>query len=138
MRKALLLVGALMVVMFAAESYAETTVGGTIDVRGRWRENNNDVNKDYYGSTAYWEEKVNLWVDAKVAEGLSVYVEFQSRGSDGFQAWGTSRTTSTSNLCTRGTGADVSTTTGECANTSSVSNGTDSAPNSVFNENRGL
>ena len=97
MRKALLfLVGALMVVMFAAESYAETTVGGTIDVRGRWRENNNDVNKDYYGSTAYWEEKVNLWVDAKVAEGLKGYVELQSDGSKGWQSWGTSRTTGTS------------------------------------------
>ena len=76
MKKVLVvLLGVLMAVMFAAESYAETTVGGTIDVRGRWRENNNDVNRDLYGSYALWQEKVNIWVDAKVAEGLKGYIE---------------------------------------------------------------
>lgn len=96
MKKALVvLIGVLMAVMFAAESNAETTVGGTIDVRGRWRENNNDVNKDLYGSTAYWDQKVNVWVDAKVAEGLKGYIELQSDGSKGWQNWGSTRTTGT-------------------------------------------
>ena len=90
-----LLLGILMLFAVAADTFAETTVGGTIDVRGRWRENDNDLNKDEYGSTAFWEEKVNLWVDAKIAEGLKGYVELQSDGSDGFTAWGTSRPTST-------------------------------------------
>ncbi|MFZ3063883.1 MAG: hypothetical protein WA277_01185, partial [Nitrospirota bacterium] len=109
-------ISVLFVLSITAESFAETTVGGTIDVRGRWRENNNDLNNDgapdgtANGSTAYWEQKVNLWVDAKIAEGLKGYVELQSgRGTtDGFLAWGTARTS------------------------------TDAAPNSLFNENRGL
>lgn len=109
MKKALVvLIGVLMAVMFAAESYAETTVGGTIDVRGRWRENNNDLNKDYYGSTAFWQEKVNLWVDAKIAEGLKGYVELMTGNgaSKGWFTWGTTRTAS------------------------------DTAPNSLLNENQ--
>lgn len=100
--------GVLMVFAVVADGLAQTTVGGSIDVRGRWRENNNDLNKDEYGSTAMWEQKVNLWIDAKIAEGLSGYVELQTAGADGFQIWGTSR-----------------------ANT-------DAAPNSLLNENRAL
>ena len=136
MKKALVvLIGVLMAVMFAAESYAETTVGGTIDVRGRWRENNNDLNKDGSpsgtpnGSTAWWDEKVNLWVDAKVAEGLKGYIELQSGGatsSKGWMKWGTSR----SGSC----GGSSAITTTACTTTAS----TDSAPNSMFNENRGF
>lgn len=107
-------ISVLFVLSIAAESYAETTVGGTIDVRSRWRENNNDLNNDgapdgtANGSTAFWEQKVNLWLDAKIAEGLSGYVELQSKGADGFQTWGTARTN------------------------------TDAAPNSMFNENRAV
>jgi hypothetical protein len=83
-----------MAVMFTAESYAAVEVGGTIDVRGRWRENNNDLNKDASGSYALWQEKVNIWVDAKVAEGLKGYVELQSGGgaSKGWFTLGTGRT----------------------------------------------
>ncbi len=109
-----LFLGILMVFVVVADALAEISVGGTIDVRGRWRENNNDLNKDgapdgtANGSTAYWEQKVNLWVDAKIAEGLKGYVELQSAGADGFQTWGASRTN------------------------------TDTAPNSLLNENRGL
>ncbi len=103
-----LFLGVLMLFAAAADAFAETSVGGTIDVRGRWRENNNDLNRDEYGSTALWEQKVNLWVDAKIAEGLKGYVELQSAGADGFQTWGTSRTN------------------------------TDTAPNSLLNENRAL
>ena len=40
---------------------------------------------------------MNLWLDAKIAEGLSGYVELQSRGSDGFQTWGTNRGDNASN-----------------------------------------
>ncbi len=101
-------ISVLFALSIAAESFAETTVGGTIDVRGRWRENNDDLNKDNSGSTALWEQKVNLWIDAKIAEGLKGYVELQSRGADGFQTWGTARTN------------------------------TDAAPNSFMNENRGF
>ncbi len=130
MKKALVvLIGVLMAVMFAAESYAAIEVGGTIDARGRWRENNNDLNKNQYGSTAFWQEKVNLWVDAKIAEGLRGYIELQSGGatsSKGWMNWGTSR----SGTC--GGSADITTTA--CTTTAS----TDSAPNSLLNENRGL
>ncbi|MBI5043640.1 MAG: hypothetical protein HZC10_07400 [Nitrospirae bacterium] len=111
MKKALvILIGVLMAVMFAAESYAAIEVGGTIDVRGRWRENNNDLNKDASGSTAFWQEKVNIWVDAKIAEGLKGYVELQSGGgaSKGWFTLGTGRTNA------------------------------DSAPNSFFYENEAL
>ena len=112
MKKALVvLIGVLMVVMFAAESYAAVEVGGTIDVRGRWRQNNNDVNKDEVGSTAFWQEKVNLWVDAKVAEGLKGYVELMTGygASKGWIYWGGASTTAS-----------------------------DTAPNSLLNENRAL
>ena len=101
-------ISVLFALSIAAESFAETTVGGTIDVRGRWRDNNDDLNKDNSGSTALWEQKVNLWIDAKIAEGLKGYVELQSRGADGFQTWGAARTN------------------------------TDAAPNSFMNENRGF
>ncbi len=93
MKKALVvLIGVLMAMMFVAQSYAETTVGGTIDARGRWRENNNDLNNDQYGSMALWQEKVNIWVDAKIAEGLKGYVELQTGNgaSKGWFNWGTS------------------------------------------------
>ena len=46
-----------MAVMFAAESYAATEVGGTIDVRGRLRENNNDLNSSRSGNYTVWQEK---------------------------------------------------------------------------------
>jgi len=112
-------ISVLFALSIAAESFAETTVGGTIDVRGRWRENNNDLNKDEYGSTAYWEQKVNLWVDAKIAEGLKGYVELQTGTaggctSDGFVGWGNK----------------IGCSSGRLYN--------DAAPNSMFNENRGL
>lgn len=99
-------ISVLFALSIAAESFAATEVGGSIDVRGRWRENNNDLNKDEYGDTAFWEEKVNLWVDAKITEGLKGYVELQSDGPDGFTTWGDARPTSTA------------------------------APNSLLNENR--
>lgn len=117
MKKALVVIlGVLMAVMFAAESYAAVEVGGTIDVRGRWRENNNDLNNDgsptgtANGSTAFWQEKVNVWVDAKVAEGLKGYVELMTGNgaSKGWVYWGTARSN------------------------------TDSASNSMFNENRAV
>jgi hypothetical protein len=80
--------------MFAAESYAAVEVGGMIEVRGRLRENHNDVNENEAGSTAFWQEKVNLWVDAKVAEGLKGYVELMSGygASKGWFYWGQYRT----------------------------------------------
>mgnify|MGYP001562046674 FL=1 len=87
----------LMMFAASADALAGTTVGGTVDVRGRWRQNNDDLNNNRSGSVAYWEQKMNLWLDAKIAEGLSGYVELQSRGSDGFQTWGTNRGDNASN-----------------------------------------
>ena len=100
MKKALVvLLGVLMAVMFAAESYAATEVGGTIDVRGRLRENNNDLNSSRSGNYTVWQEKINLWVDAKIAEGLKGYIELQTGNgaSKGWFNWGVNRGDNASN-----------------------------------------
>ena len=49
-----------MIFAASADVFVGTTIGGTIDVRGRWRQNYDDLNNDRGQSTAYWEEKVNL------------------------------------------------------------------------------
>jgi hypothetical protein len=94
------------------------------------RENNNDLNSKASGSTAYWEEKVNLWVDAKIAEGLKGYVELQSGSANACNSGATGK--GWMQMGTAGTDCQVG------AGTGTGRGNTDSAPNSMFNENRGL
>jgi hypothetical protein len=72
----------LMIVGFASSAMAEITVGGSIEER--YQIGNGGVNDDDTTSYNFFDSRILLHVDAKVAEGLEGYIELDSDSQDSF------------------------------------------------------
>ncbi|MFZ2196411.1 MAG: hypothetical protein WAV13_01670, partial [Thermodesulfovibrionales bacterium] len=104
-----LFLGVIFVLSFAASAFAihaeipsetqavvakgatQITLGGELRTRGWWRDNIDDAkNPVDSGSSAYYDQRVRLSVDATVAPGVKGYVMVETNsGNSDLYVWGT-------------------------------------------------
>lgn len=70
-----IILGVILVVAMAATAYAEVTIGGDARVRGIWK-NNYDLNDDVDDDARYYDQRVRIKIDAKVAGDAEVRTRF--------------------------------------------------------------